>query len=108
MKSGRDERRRTSGFGQPSQIASIADPSARNQLDVRETTSEAATNLEAGRPFADSNRAKVEATFLAILGRAPNRTEMELFRRDLDRDGVQGIHDMVWTLANTHEFRFIQ
>lgn len=50
---------------------------------------------------------KIDTAFLAILGRAPSRGERTQWQRDLARD-EDGLADLVWTLVNSHEFRFVQ
>lgn len=49
---------------------------------------------------------KIRTAYLAILARQPTAPELALWRAEVARDGVQGEQDLVWTLLNTHEFRF--
>ncbi len=51
---------------------------------------------------------KVRTAYLAILGRLPESRELSMWKRDLDGGGPTASRDLVWTLMNTHEFRFIQ
>jgi hypothetical protein len=50
---------------------------------------------------------KIDTAFRAILGRAPTARERERWRRDFARD-AEALGDLVWTLVNSHEFRFVQ
>ena len=50
----------------------------------------------------------VETAYLSILNRKPTSGEMSEWRRDVDRLGMQACQDLVWTLVNSHEFRFVQ
>ena len=51
---------------------------------------------------------KIKAAYMAVLNRKPSGSELALWRNDLSRDVAQGTRDLVWTLVNTHEFRFVQ
>ncbi len=66
------------------------------------------TVLGRGIAAATSPRGKVEAAFLALLCRAPTADELALWARDVERDGDAALRDLIWTLVNAHEFRFVQ
>jgi Protein of unknown function (DUF1549)/Protein of unknown function (DUF1553) len=51
---------------------------------------------------------RVRHAFLAILGRYPTGQELTMWKSDVAGDSDQGLSDLVWTLVNTHEFRFIR
>lgn len=55
-----------------------------------------------------SPREKIEAAYFGVLGRAPGGRELAIWEHDFaqGRTGVES--DLVWTLVNSHEFRFIQ
>lgn len=55
---------------------------------------------------ADSND-RVRAAYRAVLSRDPRRDELALWRKDLDVDPAAGARDLVWTLVNCQEFRFV-
>ncbi len=57
---------------------------------------------------AKGSTAKVRTAYLAILGRKPTSRELSMWRSDLDKLGAEGCQDLVWTLVNSHEFRFVQ
>lgn len=50
---------------------------------------------------------RIETAFWAVLGRAPSASERAEWRRDFARD-ADALADLVWTLVNSHEFRFVQ
>lgn len=51
---------------------------------------------------------KIRTAFLAILNRAPCSDELAMWQEDLARNERETVHDLIWTLVNTHEFRFVQ
>jgi len=55
-----------------------------------------------------SSRDKIDTAWLAVLGRQPSSSERKLWGRDIDRDGTTAVHDLLWTLINSHEFLFIR
>ncbi|MHC4452585.1 MAG: DUF1549 domain-containing protein [Planctomycetota bacterium] len=57
---------------------------------------------------ARGSKSKLDAAFLAVLGRKPTSTERRDWERTLSKGGDQAVQDLVWTLVNTHEFLFIQ
>jgi len=57
---------------------------------------------------ARGGKAKLDAAFLAVLGRLPTPAERRDWQGDLHRGGDQEVKDLVWTLVNSHEFLFIQ
>ena len=52
--------------------------------------------------------ARVTTAFRAVLGRDPSSTERRTWVRLLEDEGGSGVVDLVWTLVNSHEFRFVQ
>ncbi len=70
-------------------------------LDRRSTLSRA---LAAAKDHDDL----IRTAFLAILTRDPSREELAEWRRSLAQDERGGTRDLVWTLCNTNEFRFLQ
>ena len=57
---------------------------------------------------AKSNKEKVRLTYLAMLNRKPTASEVAMLRKDIDRLGDAACQDLIWTLVNSHEFRFVQ
>ena len=57
---------------------------------------------------ADSDLDRIRVAYLGTLGREPGRREEAMWALDLEQEGDQAIADLIWTLVNTHEFRFIQ
>ena len=51
---------------------------------------------------------KIETAFLGVLARRPTRSEMAVWKADVTADGEKVYKDLIWTLANTHEFMFIR
>ncbi len=52
--------------------------------------------------------ARIETAFLALLARRPTADELRLWRGEIGSRGRQALKDLVWTLANTHEFLFVR
>ena len=52
--------------------------------------------------------AKVELAYMSLLSRRPTLHERALWDGLLKEEGEAACKDLVWTLANTHEFRFVQ
>ena len=52
--------------------------------------------------------AAIQAAYLATLNRAPSSSEVRLWRRDVERGGEAAVRDLLWSLLNTQEFRFVQ
>ncbi len=63
-------------------------------------------HLHAVTPERDP-QAAVELAYLAILQRRPTAAEGRAWARDIHDDGTEAVHDLVWTLVNSHEFRFV-
>jgi hypothetical protein len=57
---------------------------------------------------AGSDGEKIRTAYLAVLGREPRGREMAVWSIDLQRAGSEAVNDLIWTLVNSHEFRFIQ
>lgn len=55
-----------------------------------------------------SEAEKVKAMFLTILGREPDKTELEYGVNELKNHGLPGCGNVIWSLVNTREFLFIQ
>ena len=51
---------------------------------------------------------KIKTAFLSILGRRPGTDELRTWHKDLDADPVAASRDLVWTLVNCQEFRFVR
>jgi hypothetical protein len=52
---------------------------------------------------------KINLSFLAILQRKPNASELKDFKEMINQLKVDDFHkDIVWTLLNSHEFMFVQ
>lgn len=56
----------------------------------------------------DSADDRLEAAFVTILQRQPNRDERRVWRQDLADGAEPALADLVWTLVNSHEFRFVR
>jgi len=52
--------------------------------------------------------AVVRTAFRAILGRSPSSSEFRAWSRTVQGEPVEGVVDLVWTLVNSHEFRFVR
>lgn len=52
--------------------------------------------------------AKIRAAFLGTLNRRPTQSELAMWKADMAKAPLQATKDLVWTLVNTHEFRFIR
>jgi tetratricopeptide (TPR) repeat protein len=52
--------------------------------------------------------ASVEAVFMAILNRRPDKDEAAIAIEEIKKNGVNGWGNVVWSLVNTREFLFIQ
>ena len=57
---------------------------------------------------ADSALDRIRVAYLGTLGREPGGREEAMWAVDFEREGDQAVADLIWTLVNTHEFRFIQ
>ena len=55
---------------------------------------------------ASSPRARLDAAFLTILSRYPTKREQRIWSEHVTEGGEP--RDVIWVLANTHEFMFIQ
>lgn len=53
-------------------------------------------------------RAKIQSAYLSILSRKPKPSEVTMWQKDIKKLGSKAYQDLVWTLLNSHEFRFIQ
>lgn len=51
---------------------------------------------------------RVRHAFLALLGRRPTTAELSMWKADVQKDADQGLADLIWTLVNSHEFRFVR
>ncbi len=58
--------------------------------------------------MASRKEQKIRVAFLSTLNRPPTASEMKTWHRDFENEGEQAIQDLVWTLLNSNEFRFIQ
>ena len=57
---------------------------------------------------APTHTQQVELAFLATLGRQPSEREHQVWDRALLEDGPAAVRDLVWTLVNAQEFRFVR
>jgi len=55
-----------------------------------------------------TGKAAVEAVFMAILNRRPDKDEAAVAIAEIQKNGVNGWGNVVWSLVNTREFLFIQ
>ena len=53
-------------------------------------------------------QAKIRRAYLAMLSRVPNEQEIALWEKDLRENPGEAVEDLVWSLLNTQEFRFIR
>lgn len=51
---------------------------------------------------------KIDTVFLSMLSRNPQRSEKREWLNAAANDGSEAVTDLIWTLANTSEFMFIQ
>jgi hypothetical protein len=52
---------------------------------------------------------KIYLSFMAILQREPNASELKDFKEMINQLKVEDYHkDIVWALLNSHEFMFVQ
>lgn len=51
---------------------------------------------------------KIRSAYLAVLNREPERDELAMWLADVGDDQQTAYGDLVWTLVNTHEFRFVR
>ena len=51
---------------------------------------------------------RVELAYLSVLGRRPDLHERALWEEELAQGGEAACRDLVWTLINSPEFRFVQ
>lgn len=52
---------------------------------------------------------RIRAAFLSTLNRQPTSEEIAMWRRDIGTgNDLDGCRDLIWTLVNSHEFRFMQ
>ena len=56
----------------------------------------------------ETPRAKVKLAYLSLLSRQPTLHERALWEGLVRNQGEAASKDLVWTLANSHEFRFVQ
>lgn len=66
------------------------------------------TELMRGIYTAPAPGDRVDAAYLSILNRAPRGRERAVWVAEIEAGGRKVIKDMVWTLVNSHEFRFIR
>ena len=57
---------------------------------------------------ASSPEEQVRRAFIGILNRQPRGREMAIWTHDIETLGQGAVKDLVWTIVNSHEFRFIQ
>lgn len=57
---------------------------------------------------ASSDREKVRTAYLGVLNREPRGRELAVWEHEMDQGGRKVVKDLVWTLVNSHEFRFVQ
>ena len=64
--------------------------------------------LMGGLAAAETPAQQVELAFLATLGRLPTAREHRVWDPALVEDGSAAVRDLVWTLVNAQEFRFVR
>jgi len=57
---------------------------------------------------ASSDREKIRTAYQAVLSREPRGRELAVWEHEMDQGGRKVVKDLVWTLVNSHEFRFVQ
>jgi hypothetical protein len=57
---------------------------------------------------AETDEDKVKTIYLSMLSRYPNDVEMDLLLREVQEHGDVAYRNIVWAVANSHNFRFIQ
>ena len=57
---------------------------------------------------AGTDQERIEIAYLAVLSRRPSSRETRLWLADFGADPKQAWADLVWTLVNTQEFRFVR
>ncbi len=57
---------------------------------------------------ADRAADKLRIAYRSILSREPRSEEIRAWQKDLDDDTRSAAADLVWTLVNSQEFRFLQ
>jgi hypothetical protein len=50
----------------------------------------------------------VKVIFLTVLNREPDADELALAKQEVKANGPVGFGNVIWSLANTREFLFIQ
>ena len=55
-----------------------------------------------------SDRDKIRTAYQGVLSREPRGRELAVWEHEMNQGGRKVIKDLVWTLVNSHEFRFIQ
>ena len=58
--------------------------------------------------LSESPQDKIDTIFLSMLSRYPTRSERRTWIKAGQEHGAEAAHDLIWTLANTSEFMFIQ
>lgn len=58
--------------------------------------------------LAKSATTRLEVAYATLLSRRPTAHEVRTWRADLERDPVTATKDLVWTLVNSQEFRFLR
>ena len=51
---------------------------------------------------------KIDVVYLSMLGRHPDADETQMWLDDARQYGNDVASDIIWTLANAHEFMFVQ
>lgn len=51
---------------------------------------------------------KIRLAYVSILNRSPSMAELRMWHEDFAQDPEQATKDLVWTLLNSNEFRFVQ
>jgi len=55
-----------------------------------------------------SDRDKIRTAYQGVLSREPRGRELAVWEHEMDTGGRKVVKDLVWTLVNSHEFRFVQ
>ncbi|MCY2956666.1 MAG: DUF1549 domain-containing protein [Planctomycetota bacterium] len=66
-----------------------------------------ASSLRQKLASAQTTTNRIRTAYLSTLSREPRSDEQSRWQTTVDRDGDNGLRDLVWVLCNSNEFRFI-
>ena len=55
-----------------------------------------------------TDREKIHTAYQGVLNRDPRGRELAMWEHEMGQGGRKVVKDLVWTLVNSHEFRFVQ